>query len=310
MRYKSLDFEGKRVHVVQIGLGTNSTVVQNLEGAKHEWCSSIDWLMGSMSEQHPLHLSGIAVEPVAELVDSLWNSAQLLPHMELVQVAMGEFDVHGAEVRSFSTRAADALVGQVPWWKRAALSNELGYICNMSCVEKVHHMIPSLLVHLEQEYGVKLHVERHRTDIWSWGRLAHMSNFKGCELLLVDTEGYDCRILRSVIKHCKQFPDEWPQIIQFETMGHCDELEGLGTEWATIVALQVEGYTLLSYSNYNTVLVHAESAKREARLNGWLETFSCYRCWRWLAFPYVGNNHTVLCSRCSRKRKRCRRRRR
>jgi hypothetical protein len=40
MLYKSLDFKGQRVHVVQIGLGTNSTVIQNSTGAKHEWCSN------------------------------------------------------------------------------------------------------------------------------------------------------------------------------------------------------------------------------------------------------------------------------
>jgi len=49
----------------------------------------ISWLMGSLSEKRPSHLHGIAVEPVAELLDALWSSVEWLPHMELVQAAMG-----------------------------------------------------------------------------------------------------------------------------------------------------------------------------------------------------------------------------
>ena len=153
---RGLDFQGQRVHVVQIGLGTNSTVIQNLAGAWHEWCSSISWLMDSISERRRSELRGIAVEPVKKLLSAHWDSAQDLPYMELVQVAMSEVDSDGANVMSFDPDAADALVLNAPWHKRDELRNKLEYILNMSCVGKVHHMIPSLTSNFAQEFKVKL----------------------------------------------------------------------------------------------------------------------------------------------------------
>ena len=165
--------------------------------------------------------------------------------------------------------------------------------------ENTHAHLACMCFLFREKKKVKLEMESHLVDIWSWGRLAYECNFKGCELLLVDTEGFDCQILRSVIAHCNKFPAEWPQVIQFETMGHCDKLEERGTEWKTIEALEVQGYTLLSYSNYNTVLVHTKSWKQEARLNAWLGGFSCEDCKRQWAFPYVSNGNEVLCKWCS-----------
>ena len=36
-------FAGQKIHAVQIGLGTFSTIVQNLSGSKAEWDRSLDW---------------------------------------------------------------------------------------------------------------------------------------------------------------------------------------------------------------------------------------------------------------------------
>ena len=77
--------------------------------------------------------------------------------------------------------------------------------------------------------------------------MAKVSKFYGCEVLLIVTEGHDTQILRSLIQYCRSHPGEWPQLIQFETMGLCDHLEGRGTEWATVKALEAEGYTLVTY---------------------------------------------------------------
>ena len=160
-------------------------------------------------------------------------------------------------------------------------------------------MMASARAQIAKEFGVKLRVKSHWANVWCWGRLAKKCNFRGCELLVIDTEGHDCRILRSVIEHCKLSPAEWPQLIQFETMGHCDELEGDDTEWNTIKALIGEGYTLLYYSHHNTIHVHTESSAREARLQAWLGSFWCSDCERQRAFPYYSSNGKDLCQRCS-----------
>ena len=57
-------FHGKHLNVVQIGLGTFGTFVQNL--AREESDASIKWLLRACSETYPERLSGVAVEPVRE----------------------------------------------------------------------------------------------------------------------------------------------------------------------------------------------------------------------------------------------------
>merc|ERR1712048_1150337 len=92
-------------------------------------------------------------------------------------------------------------------------------------------------------------------DIWTWAKLATTFNFAGCELLVIDTEGYDTKILRSMIAHCREHTNDWPDVIQFETMGHCDRHEGLGSEKQIIRLLEDEGYTLVAMSDLNSHLV-------------------------------------------------------
>ena len=49
-----------------------------------------------------------------------------------------------------------------------------------------------------------------------------MLNFRGTDVLMIDAEGHDCQILQSMIDHCETAGDDslWPDVIQFETMGH------------------------------------------------------------------------------------------
>ena len=67
--------------------------------------------------------------------------------------------------------------------------------------------------------------------------LAQQLNFTGCQVLLVDTEGHDTSILRSMLAHCEGKPDELPEVIQFETRGHCDKMEDSSSEQQIIDAL-------------------------------------------------------------------------
>jgi len=53
-------------------------------------------------------------------------------------------------------------------------------------------------------------------------------------------------ILRSVIAHCSAHPQDWPEVIQFETMGHAGEVEGTDAEWAIVKELENEDYTILA----------------------------------------------------------------
>ena len=47
------DFGGATVQFVQIGLGTNTTFIQNFAGPWRDWSEQIDWLSKARSETHP-----------------------------------------------------------------------------------------------------------------------------------------------------------------------------------------------------------------------------------------------------------------
>ena len=303
---KGLDFQGQQIHFVQIGLGTNSTFIQNCAGKKDEWDPCIEWLLQATSDTTPHDkLRGIAVEPVAELAASLHCAAERLQNVELVQVAIGETDKQNAEMHAFSIHECDALLQQVPAWQQSSLQHDLEYILNMSSVGAISQEMQWKVGDITRKYNVLVDVKPRYLDVWTWGHLSNVSNFHGCEVLLIDTEGYDTQILRSLIQYCHSRPSEWPQLIQFETMGHCDELEGTGSEWATVEALEVEGYTLVNFGHHNTYLVLAQALKKEHRLQKWLWTWRCTHCrasweeddWQHV-LPFTTDRTGTYCQRC------------
>ena len=134
MQIKRLDFEGERINFVQIGLGTNSTFIQNCGGQWHEWDKNIDWLLWACSEHQQDKVRGIAVEPMDKLVDALHGPADRIPLVALVQVAMGECEVRCADMQVFSVTERDRFVQQVPDEKQAEVKRSLEYLVNMSSV--------------------------------------------------------------------------------------------------------------------------------------------------------------------------------
>ena len=122
---------------------------------------------------------------------------------------------------------------------------------NMSTVEPVHPHWAIWRAHCLNQLGVVTEASRQPVEVWSYSQLAKVLDFSGCEVLMIDAEGHDVRILRSVIEHCRRYPRELPWLVQFETMGHCDRAEGGETsvEWNVIWSLMEEGYLLVHYSH-------------------------------------------------------------
>ena len=115
-------------------------------------------------------------------------------------------------------------------------------------------------------------------------------NFLGCELLIIDAEGCGAAILRSLMAYCRgeehNSRNAWPYVIQFETMGHCDRLEGGNAEWNTIAELQHAGYTLVAYSHYNSQLVRLE-ALNFPHIDKWVDKLQCWGCNTRKSYPYI-----------------------
>jgi len=76
--------------MVQIGLGTFATVVQNLAGEPSEWDPVIAWLLESLGEVEPDRIRAVGVEPVREHVQRLRDLATNLPMVRLVEAALSD----------------------------------------------------------------------------------------------------------------------------------------------------------------------------------------------------------------------------
>ena len=142
--------------------------------------------------------------------------------------------------------------------------------------------------------------------------------FCGCEVLLVDAEGSDTKILRSMIVHCEDVErrgaNAWPDVVQFETMGHCDQREGVDAEAKMITQLETCGYVLVYWSFHNTVLVNGKplrgqaDAERCQRLQRWMRTLQCQAkgCRRTgtadgHGLPFRSHANRMHCRQCSNK---------
>lgn len=97
---------------------------------------------------------------------------------------------------------------------------------------------------------------------------------------MIDAEGHDCQILRSVIDFCSRSSNEhvWPDILQFETMGHCDRLYGDYSEDEMLRCLEDFGYIVVCRGN-DTQLVRGSALDAKVRLQHWLDRICCKRCW-------------------------------
>ena len=84
--YGNRDFQGQRLNVLQIGLGTYGTFLQNLAYPDHAHMS-IAWLLKAVSDQSN-SLLGVGVEPVPEHIGTLRPCLEDLPNTSLVQAAV------------------------------------------------------------------------------------------------------------------------------------------------------------------------------------------------------------------------------
>lgn len=292
------DFGGATVHFVQIGLGTNTTFIQNFAGPREEWSEQIDWLSKAMSETQPDLVRGVAVEPVAELLDAFRPMAQTLPGVCLLEAAIGEQNKTGVHMVGVSRKACDQMAQQLTPRRREDFLWHLQCLINMSTVQRQHPESPRYLDWLGRKYGIAVPVITQQANIWSYDRLSAKLNFCGCQVLMIDAEGWDAKILRSVIDYCRRKPLAWPDVIQFETMGHCDKLEGYGTERRTIQRLESNDYILLGYSHKDSYLVRKGAVDKRSCLKKWVLTWQCDCCQKCERFPYDATQHGVFCQQC------------
>ena len=295
------DFHGEQLHFIQIGFGNNTTFVQNLAGPDDCWSRQVDWLLSACSEMRPEDARGLAVEPVRHHFRAMRRLAlQHLRQVQLLQAALGEGPEAGEETEIFVLQDSDELLALLPRGRRRRrLRWQFSFLENMSCVGREHPEFESMCRWIQERYGLRPKMIPERVEKWSWATLARQLNFSGCQVLLIDAEGHDASILRSMLDHCEGRPDEFPEVIQFETRGHCDRVEGSSSELQIIDALQDAGYLLLSFSHADTHLVLRSAFQRRRRLRRWASAWACTTCWRKSRFPYYSCGwHGTYCSPC------------
>ena len=218
-RMKKMDYEGAVIHFVQIGLGTNSTFVQNAVGSRVEWNHGLQWLEGCMRARKQGYMTGIAIEPVFELAQAQWKAARELPWVEVVHVAMGEYCMREAKMSVFGENDMEEVLETCARFPDEDLVRELEYFRNMSCIGEILPGFAKKKEAAEIRYGAMIRVREQSAQQWDWARLVESCRFLTCEVLVIDTEGSDTKILRSLIRHCRRHPNSWPYVIQFETTG-------------------------------------------------------------------------------------------
>ena len=283
------DFEGGLVNIVQVGLGTNKIFVFDVACDAHQTHPQMAWLLESVSNRSK-SLRGVGVEPVPEHIQSLQPVLAQLPHVALVQAAMSNrhredvVDVYGISPDVHDDKSLRHLCGK----KRKLFHEQVEYLRNMSCVGQPHRYFQQVRDFVKQNCGgIELDVKPTKARALTFGDLARLLRFAGTELLVIDAEGYDCRILDSMIDYCKGVDslnnnnNVWPDVVCFETQGHCDAIDGPSTEEKTVTRLKMHGYCTV-LTGHDTVMVRDEAALtvvRRSRLERWLDGVQCEQCW-------------------------------
>jgi len=128
-------FQGNRLNILQIGLGTCRTFLQNLTDWEQE-DEGVTWLMDSASNKSRT-LLGVGVEPVPEHVEWLRQALQHLPNTSLVQAAIGKRSQEVTVYTITPEQYAECLKSADPA-EEDAVKRSVLYLRNMSSVGQVH----------------------------------------------------------------------------------------------------------------------------------------------------------------------------
>ncbi|CAE7249538.1 SF3B4 [Symbiodinium natans] len=289
---------GERAHVVQVGLGDNRTFLHELVGQPGEVSVNIKWLLSACSGYwNQRELRGIAVEPVRkhfEDAESLLRQGRFA-NVSLVQVALGQWD--GTVPLWRVEAAAPEALAAMSVAQREHYDWDMSYLRNMSCVGDISSHLEYFHSRLVDKAEVAVPLRKDTVQLWSWRRLAREMGFHGCEVLVLDTEGCDVEILRSMAYHCWWRPDERPWLIQFESNGLSNERGGGSDESAVVAELEDLGYMLVGKSKTDTHLVLREKAVEGSPLHRWMQTWRCSYCGRTECYPYLDEPYSC-CSNC------------
>ena len=279
-------FQGNLVHVLQIGLGTNNTFLDDT-------CWGTAFFVNASSHEPGEQLRGIGVDPLEECVLPLRSVAKKkkMDQISMVLGSVGEFaglgtvfcvpgNIRTAIQAEMDERSVEPSV-------REEVEREIMFLENMSSMDAPLPEFDFYVDYIRCLSGIGVSMlEQRAVHRHTFQDILKMHQAGGCQVLLVDAEGSDCAILRSMMHTCKRGEMPWPWVIHFETCGHCDTKEHDKVEEQTVMDLQKEGY-LLVYAGRDSTLLHEPALHAERGLPLWADehfTLRCDAC-GWLAWP-------------------------
>ncbi|CAE7041235.1 SF3B4 [Symbiodinium sp. CCMP2456] len=245
-------------------------------------------------------MRGVAVEPVRkhfEDAEGLLRQGRFA-NVSVVQVALGRHDgtvpPPGVTLLPLTCFQSKGAVHQEHYdW-------DMSYLRNMSSVGAISSHLEYFHSRLVDKAEVAVPLRRDNVQLWSWRRLTREMGFHGCEVLVLDTEGCDVEILRSMAYHCWWRPEERPWLIQFESNGLSNARGDGSDEDAVVSELEEMGYMLVGKSKTDTHMVLREKAVEGSPLHHWMLTWRCSYCGRREGYPYLDDPYTgyTSCSNC------------
>ena len=276
------DYKGKPVHVIQIGLGTFDTFL-------HDDAAWIDVLLQATSRRAGDKLKAIGVDPVEESAGPLEQLA-IAEKQHSVSIMLAAVGEESGDVKLFCLphtarlKMREELEHTMPqdYLTRGRVDRNLAYLENMSSIGSPHH---DMYATISETYRLSQTnqelMEVRDVQLVTYADIIQKHNCPGCEVLIIDAEGSDCAILRSMIHTCTTRADAiWPWVIRFETIGHADFKERNGVEELTVQDLQCHGYLLVE-AYWDATLVYSPALRKCTRLARWADkhfTLRCFTC--------------------------------
>ena len=178
------DYGGSVVHVLQIGLGTNSTFL-------HRDCDWIDVLLAASSRVGKVTLRGIGVDPVEECLEPLDAIARQLGGVSLVLAAISDSSLPRALFclpRDARAQVHEQLkMSYADAQTISDVHNQMIYLENMSSIGTPHPGIQDCIKIVENMSGITpLLLEQRCVSCYTFEGLLKMHNASGCEVLIID----------------------------------------------------------------------------------------------------------------------------
>jgi len=274
------NYANKAVHILQVGLGTFGTFVKPNE---QTWMALL--LKASSWKKNDNVLKAIGVDPLEESVSLQQAAVTGTSKCSFLLAAIDEDSEpkslfclpRGMRFRIFQSLQGEAL------WKRMLVDAELEFMENMSSIGSPHRDYKQCMDRIIDCIDLKESLqEERRVEVCTFEEVLRIHNASGCEVLVIDAEGSDCAIIRSMLACCKKKHASWPWVICFETQSLANFKEdNQNLEEKIITLLQEEEY-LLIYAGRDAVLVHHPTLRQLQDLAQWAD-----------------DNYTLTCSFCS-----------